>query len=107
MSDDWTPVSDEVAALWEKYRAASVAKSHFTKQEKEIKAELCEKLGYDPDDPKPQPVNACTRDGEPLFEVKIGYRTSPDIRYIKDNYPHIYAEAERRTPSKSIKPSGE
>lgn len=103
---DWTPVSDEIAALYEKYRAASVAKSHFTKQEREIKAELCEALGYDPEDPKPQPFQACNGGGEPLFEVKIGYRTTPDTQYIKNNYPHIYAEAERRTPSKSIKPSG-
>lgn len=100
---DWTPVTEEVKRLWAEYQAVAAAKSHFTKLEKELKPEILSLLGYDPDDPKPQPLKACTEDGEQLFEVKIGSTSRPDVSYLKTAYPHIYAEIEKKTPTKSIR----
>ena len=103
MTDEWTPVTPEVERLWSEYEAVYRAKGHFTKMEKDLKAQLCEKLGYDPDDPKPQPFNACTESGEPLFKVNIGSSTRPDVTYLKTTYPEIYAECEKTSPSKSFR----
>ena len=60
-------------------------------------------LGYS-DDEKPTPreiVDPIT--GVVMFSVKVGKWRGMDFQYLKETYPHIYAECELSKPTVSIK----
>lgn len=104
MSEYEREVSAETRAKWDRYKTAKEAKSRWTAEEKAAKEELMRDLDYDPDDPKPAPVDAVDEEtGETLFVVRIGNRKGLDIKYLKAKHPDIYAECEKWTYPISIK----
>jgi hypothetical protein len=81
-------------AQWDEYQRAKKAKSDWTAEEKRLKAEIAEDLGYDPDDPKPPPDDVVDEDGELIGQVKVTPGRRIDQRYLKDHYPAECAESE-------------
>ncbi|MFH8405485.1 hypothetical protein ACH4FX_12030 [Streptomyces sp. NPDC018019] len=98
-------VGEDVVALYEEVRAAAEAKSRWAKHEKALKAQLLDALGYDPEDTRPASSLALGPDGTPAFEVAVTYRRGLDGEYLKTRYPAVYAECERDTPVKSVRPA--
>lgn len=94
----------EVVALYAEYARAKEARARWEVEEKRLKGEIDAVLYDDPDDPKPSPVKVVDDNGEDVFEVKIGSYRGLDFTYLKNTYPHIYAECETRKATKQIKP---
>lgn len=98
----------ETRKKWERYKTAKEAKSRWTAEEKAAKEELLEDLGYDPDDPKPAPLDVRDQEsGAPLCSVTVGSRKGLDIKYLRSKHPDIYAECEKWTYPISIKDASE
>lgn len=96
-------VPTETVLAWTRYQTARLAKSTWTAEEKEAKAHLLKELGYDPEDPKPEPCEVASSDGELLFEVRVGERKGLDVKYFRDTHPDIYAMCERVSHPVSIR----
>lgn len=101
MSDS-VGVSIATARLWARYEEAQAASSRWNAEEKALKAELMSALGYEASDPKPAPLTA-EFEGQAVFEVKVGSRRGLDQVYLKSHHPDIYAEAEKVSPTISIR----
>ena len=102
MSDEVT-ASAELATLYAEYVRAKEARARWADEEKRLKESIDSALYEDPDDPKPLPVKVVDESGTPVFEVRIGNYRGLDFTYLRNTYPHIYAECETRTATKSIK----
>lgn len=98
----------ETRKKWDRYKTAKDAKSRWTAEEKAAKEELLEDLGYDPDDPKPAPIDVVDMEtGEPICSVRVGSRKGLDIKYLRSKHPDVYAECEKWTYPISIKDASE
>ncbi|MCX4912878.1 hypothetical protein [Streptomyces sp. NBC_00687] len=98
-------VDDDIAKLYEEVRAASAARLKWETYEKKVKADLLERLGYDPDDDKPEPTVATDAAGAPLFKVDVTYRDGFDKKRLRTHYPAAFADCETKTPVKTIRPA--
>lgn len=109
MAQDETPspvtVGEDMVALYEEVRAAADAKSQWTRHHEKLKARLLDALGYGPEDARPASSVALGSDGVPAFEVSVTYRRGLDSEYLRTRYPAVYAECERDTPVKSVRPA--
>lgn len=103
MPEQQIEITTETVLLWTRYKTAQEAKAAWTAEEKAAKANLLLALGYDPTDPKPAPSEAVSKDGERLFEIKVGDRKGLDLPYFRDRHPDVYAECERVTHPVSIR----
>jgi hypothetical protein len=90
-----------------RYYTAKKAKARWEEEEKKLKAELLEELGYDEDDPKPEPVIVEDEDGNEVFAVKRGTWRGLNQKYLKDHHPQVYAECEASKATLTIKYDGE
>jgi hypothetical protein len=100
---DGREITDEISEKWERYETAREAKSAWTKEEKDAKADLLDALGYDPEDEKPVPLEVLDAHGDTVFEVRVGNRKGIDMQYLKDRHPDVYAESEKWTHPISIR----
>lgn len=96
-------VGAKAYAKWLRYRDAYDAKSRWTAEEKDAKAELLLALGYDPEDEKPPSAVFVDGAGEPVCEVKVGKRKGLDLKYLREKHPSVYAECEKWTHPISIR----
>lgn len=100
---DKTPANPALLHTVADYQRAKEARARWQAEENRLKAELLETLGYS-DDEKPTPqdiVDPIT--GVTMFSVKVGKWRGMDFQYLKETYPHIYAECELSKPTVSIK----
>lgn len=105
---DQTPVADvtmsrEQLALVRRYKAAKGARARWDAEEREAKAALLESLGYDQDDPKPQPAALVDSMGSMHAEVRVGTCRGLDFKYLKETYPDVYAVCETSKETLTIK----
>lgn len=103
MDPEQIAVPVEIAEAFEQYQVAKSARARWAQEEKEIKEKLLTFLGYDDEDPKPQPVTAVTPKGTPIFEVTIGNWRGMDFDHLKSNFPDVYAICERNKPTKGLR----
>ena len=108
MPDDQTtetrPATPETLSLAAEYARAKEARARWEAEEKRLKDELLSSLGYDPEDPKPTPVDVVDIvTGEVAFGVKVGRYRGLDFNHLRNTYPHIYAECETSKATRSIK----
>jgi hypothetical protein len=86
------------------YQRAKEARARWAAEEKAIKEELFETLGYDPDDPKPTPLEVVDPiAGVTMFRVNVGTWRGFDVSTLKEDRPDIYAQYETSKATKSIK----
>lgn len=98
------PATPEVLSTASQYARAKEARARWEAEEKRLKDELLDALGYDPEDPKPSPVDVIDgASGEVAFSVGIGRYRGLDFKHLRETYPHIYAECETTKATKSIK----
>lgn len=97
-------ITPELSTLYGEYARAKSARGRWEVEEKRLKGEIDALLYDDPDDPKPAPTKVVDENGEDVFEVKIGSYRGLDFQYLKNTYPHIYAECETKKATKQIKP---
>jgi hypothetical protein len=103
MSDSQRLISLATAELAERYAVAKASKARWTAEEKDVKVKLLLALGYDPDDPKPQPCEFIDANGEQVCEVTVGERRDLDRAYLRFTHPDVYAESERVLHPVSVK----
>lgn len=90
--------------LWVRYQVAKHAKSRWTAEEKDLKAQLLAELGYDMTDEKPPSMDVVSRvTGHLVGSVTVGNRRGIDMKYFRESFPDVYAECERWTHPISIK----
>jgi hypothetical protein len=102
MTDEAT-ATPEVRGLLASYLEAKQARAEWEADEKRLKAELLDALGYDPEDPKPQPMDVVDDSGEAVVSVKVGTWRGMNFSYLKETYPDIYAECETSKATVSLK----
>jgi hypothetical protein len=103
-STETTPATPELLSLAGEYARAKEARARWEAEEKRLKDELLAALEYDPDDPKPTPVDVVDIvSGEVAFGVKVGRYRGLDFNHLRNTYPHIYAECETSKATRSIK----
>ena len=90
-----------------RYNTAKAAARRWKEEEDKLKAELLEELGYEDDDPKPEPVIAEDENGDTVFEVKRGTWRGLNQKYLKQHHPQVYAECEASKATLQIKYDGE
>lgn len=100
--DDHVVVPAEVAGNIATYLTYSEARYKFEKAERELKRHILASLGYEDGDPKPVPCVAVSPNDVPLVRVTVGQWRGLDTAYLKDKYPHIYAECEKVKPTLRI-----
>jgi hypothetical protein len=98
-----TEIRPDTAIIWARLKAAQEAKTQWTAEEKDAKAELMAALGYEPD-VTPVPCRVVeSGTGLPLFEVKVGERRGLDTKYLKREHPDVYAACESVSHPVSIR----
>lgn len=90
-----------------RYYTAKKAKARWQEEEDKLKAEMLEALGYDPDDPKPEPLIVEDEHGNEVFAVKRGTWRGLNQKYLKERHPEVYAECEASKATLTIKYDGE
>lgn len=100
---DKVKITPRLLDLLAEYEAAKQARAAWKTQEDNLRAAILDALGYDPDDPKPEPVIVETFDGNPVFEVRRGTWRGLDQKYLKEHHPAVYAECEASKNTLSIK----
>jgi hypothetical protein len=88
------------------YRRAKEARARWEAEEKAIKEEILETLGFDTDDDdaKPTPVDVVDPiTGVTMFGVKVGRWRGTNIKALKEERPDILAQYETSKPTVSIK----
>lgn len=101
---DTVPANPEILAAVAAYQKAKEARGRWEAEEKRLKAEILDVLGYADDDEKPQPVNVVDPiSGCVMFAVKVGSWRGMDFGHLRDAYPDVYAACETTKPTKSIK----
>lgn len=98
------PATPELLALHAEYERAKVARGRWEAEEKRLKEELFAALSYDPEDPKPSPVDVVDgATGEVAFSVRVGTWRGMDFKAMRDERPDIMAQYETSKATKSIK----
>lgn len=100
---DEVVVSSRVASAGEQLKAASEQRARWEAEEARLKELIFEGLGYDPEDPKPQPVVAVDPEGHRLFRVTVGTWRGLDQKALKTERPDVYATFETSKSTKSIR----
>jgi hypothetical protein len=95
--------TEELITKVSRYNRAKAAKARWQQEEDDLKAEILADLGYDPDDPKPEPVIAEDGGGNTVFEVKRGTWRGLNQKYLKQHHPEVYAECEASKSTLQIK----
>lgn len=86
------------------YQKAKEARARWESEEKLAKEEILEALGYDPEDPKPQPMEVVDAiAGVVMFRVNVGKWRGTNIKALKDERPDILAQYETSKATLSIK----
>lgn len=86
------------------YQRAKEARARWQAEEKRLKTEILETLGYDGTEEKPTPLEVIDSiTGVVMFSVKVGTWRGMDFKYLKDRHPQVYAECEATSPTLSIK----
>lgn len=103
-STDRVPVTPELAHKAADFKRAKESRARWEAEEARLKAEILEALGYDPEDPKPQPMEII----DPvldvvLFKVNVGKWRGTNIKALKDERPDILAQYETSKATVSIK----
>lgn len=96
----------ELVAKVSRYNRAKAAKTRWQEEEEDLKNDLLNDLGYDDDDPKPEPIIAVDDEGKPVFEVKRGTWRGLNQKYLKQHHPQVYAECETSKATLTIKAEG-
>lgn len=96
-------VTTELWELHKRYASAKKAAARWKQEQESLKGAITEALGYDPEDPSPQPVTVVDLGGNELFSTKVGTWRGLGTKYLKERYPHIYAECEQSKPTLTIK----
>lgn len=86
-----------------RYNRAKAAKTRWQQEEDDLKAEILRDLGYEEDDPKPEPLIAEDDTGSTVFEVKRGTWRGLNQKYLKQHHPEVYAECEASKSTLQIK----
>jgi hypothetical protein len=101
---DRVPVTPELAHKAADYKRAKESRARWEAEEQRLKDEILDALGYDPEDPKPQPVIVTDPVLDAvLFEVRVGKWRGTNIRALKDERPDILAQYETSKATVSIK----
>jgi hypothetical protein len=86
------------------YQKAKAARLRWESEEKLAKEEILEALGYDPEDPKPSPMEVVDAiAGVVMFRVNVGTWRGTNIKALKDERPDILAQYETSKATVSIK----
>lgn len=96
-------VPQTIAELYTRYEEAKAARAQWADEEKSIKVQILNYLGYEGDDEEPKPVRAVAPSGVPLFKVTIGSWKGLDFNYLRTNHPDVYAASERTKPTMALK----
>lgn len=88
--------------LW-RYDRAKRAAARWKQEESDLKELILAELGYDPDDPKPEPVIVEDDEGNEVFTTRRGTWRGLNQKYLKEHHPHIYAECETSKATLTIK----
>lgn len=96
-------ISNATAQLWEDYAEASSSRAKWEAEEKRLKAKLFGSLGFEDDDPKPQPVTAVDPNGHSIFSVVVGTWHGLDQKALKAERPDIWAQYETSKPTRRFK----
>lgn len=102
-SGDAVVANTELAELVAQFNQTRSLRLKYKRIEDELRTAILDELGYDPDDPKPQPVTVYTEGGKPILEVAVASRRTTDTAWLRENYPDLMALAERVTPTKTLK----
>lgn len=94
-------VSAEVSVLTERYMSAKAAQAAWDRECRQLKAELLDALGYDAEDPKPQP-STVHHNGTAVCAVSVGTYRGLNFKYLKENFPEVYAICETTKPTLKI-----
>ncbi len=98
------------AALVEKVSRLNRAKSAAARRRQgvdDLKAEILDDLGYDAEDPKPEPVEVVDENGSTLFEVKRGTWRGLNQKAFRAERPDVYAQYETSKATLTIKYDGD
>lgn len=90
-----------------RYYTAKKSTARWQEEVDKLKAQILDDLGYDPDDPKPEPVIVEDEDGNEIFAVKRGTWRGLNQKYLKERHPHVYAECEASKATLTIKYDGD
>lgn len=105
MADSSEPQDVEVSADQvgnvRRYMEAKAAQAAWDKETRRLKAEILDALGFDDEDPKPQPVNV-HHDGTAVCAVTVGTYRGLNFKYLKENFPEVYAICETTKPTLKI-----
>lgn len=94
----------EILTKVAEYQKAKQARAQWETAEKDLKAEILEECGFDPDDEKPVPLQVVDPiTGVIMFEIRVGNWRGMNFRYLKEQHPAIYAACETSKPTLSIK----
>lgn len=86
-----------------RYNRAKAAASRWAQERDDLKDMILEDLGFDPDDPKPEPVSVEDEEGREIFAVNRGTWRGLNQKYLRERYPQIYAECEASKATLTIK----
>lgn len=108
MPDETTPdkvnATPELLKAVADYQKAKEARGRWEAEEKRLKAEILDVLGYADDDEKPAPLNIVDPiSGCVMFAVKVGSWRGMDFNHLRSAYPDVYAACETTKPTKAIK----
>jgi hypothetical protein len=108
MTDDQTtdrvPANADILHKVADYQRAKESRARWEAEEKRLKEEILETLGYDPEDPKPTPMEIIDPiTGVVMFSVKVGTWRGMNFGYLKETYPDVYAECESSKKTLGIK----
>lgn len=90
-----------------RYNRAKAATTRWQQERDTLKDEILEELGYDPEDPKPEPVDVVDEHGEVVFSIARGTWRGLNQKYLKEHRPDVYAECETSKATLTIKYSGD
>jgi hypothetical protein len=97
-------VASNMAKLYAEHLRVQAVISEHTKYDKDIKRRLLLAAGHDPDDKTPPSVRAVDADGRAVFEIAVTYKRGIDLERLKTMHPAAYADCERDSPVRSLKP---
>jgi hypothetical protein len=89
-----------LAELFEQKRKAGEFKNQWLRYEKQATAKILGMLGYERD-PEARPKDT---DIPGVLRVEVKPNTRIDLDYLRENYPQIAAECERRSYTTYIRP---
>lgn len=86
-----------------RYVTAKKAAARWKQEQDDLKDMILESLGYDPDDPKPEPLIVEDDRGAEVFKTNVGTWRGLSTKHLKERHPHIYAECETSKATLTIK----